>query len=78
MSNFGALYALALLAATPVDMLVHPQKPRRIRGLDADKMTRMEAEMEGVQRDFQIIEDGCRAVCNIFDKMLKLKGDCLA
>ena len=50
-------YALALLATTPADLLTHPQKPRRIRGLDSDKMARMEAEMEGLQRDFQMIED---------------------
>jgi len=50
-------YVLALLAATPQELLVHPQKPKRIRGLDADKMARMEAEMEGLQRDFQLIED---------------------
>ena len=50
-------YGLALLAATPAELLTHPQKPRRIRGLDPDKMARMEAEMEGLQRDFQMIED---------------------
>ncbi|MGN6210500.1 plasmid partitioning protein RepB C-terminal domain-containing protein [Asticcacaulis sp.] len=50
-------YALALLAATPQDLLVHPQKPKRIKGLDTEKMARMEAEMEGLQKDFQLIED---------------------
>ena len=50
-------YVLALLAATPQDLLLHPQKPRRIRGLDCEKMARMEAEMEGLQKDFQMIED---------------------
>lgn len=50
-------YVLALLAATPQDLLVHPQKPKKIRGLDPEKMARMEAEMEGLQRDFQLIED---------------------
>ena len=50
-------YGLALLATTPAELLTHPQKPRRIRGLDPDKMARMEAEMEGLQRDFQMIED---------------------
>jgi len=50
-------YVLALLAATPQDLLLHPQRPKRIRGLDADKMARMEAEMEGLQKDFQLIED---------------------
>ncbi len=50
-------YGLALLAATPPELLTHPQKPRRIRGLDPDKMARMGAEMEGLQRDFQMIED---------------------
>ena len=50
-------YVLALLAATPQDLLLHPQTPKRIRGLDSDKMARMEAEMEGLQKDFQLIED---------------------
>ena len=50
-------YGLALLAATPADLLTHPQKPRKIRGLDPDQMARMGAEMEGLQRDFQMIED---------------------
>lgn len=50
-------YVLALLAATPQDALVHPQKPKRIKGLDSEKMARMEAEMEGLQKDFRLIED---------------------
>lgn len=50
-------YVLALLAATPQDLLLNPQQPKRIRGLDSDKMARMEAEMEGLQKDFQLIED---------------------
>lgn len=50
-------YVLALLAATPQDLLLHPQKPKRIQGLDSEKMARMEAEMEGLQKDFQLIED---------------------
>ena len=50
-------YVLALMAATPQELLLHPQKPKRIRGLDSDKMARMEAEMEGLQKDFQLIED---------------------
>jgi hypothetical protein len=50
-------YALALLAATPQSQLVHTQKPRKIRGLDEEKMARMEAEMESLQREFRLIEE---------------------
>lgn len=50
-------YALALLAATPPSQLLHPQRPRKIRGLDEEKMARMEAEMESLQREFRLIEE---------------------
>jgi hypothetical protein len=50
-------YALALLAATRKAQLLHPEIPKRVRGLDADKMARMEVELEGLQREFRLIED---------------------
>ncbi len=50
-------YAEALLAATPKSQLLNPEKPRRIRGLDEEQMSRMEAEMESLQREYRLIEE---------------------
>lgn len=50
-------YILALLAAIPKNQLTHPEKPKRIKGLDEEKMSRMEAEMESLQREYRLIED---------------------
>ena len=59
-------YALALLAATPKSQLTHPDRPKRIKGLDEEKMARMEAEMESLQREFRLIDDNyARDVMNL-------------
>lgn len=50
-------YAQALLAATPKSQLLNPEKPRRIKGLDDEQMSRMEAEMESLQREYRLIEE---------------------
>src|SRR5712671_2580334 len=50
MNNHTARYAHALLAATRQEDLVQPKK---IRGLSADQMARMEREMDGLQREFK-------------------------
>ena len=51
-------YAKALLAATPQDQLVSPDKPKRIAGVTAETIARMEREMETLQRDYKLVEDG--------------------
>jgi ParB-like chromosome segregation protein Spo0J len=50
-------YATALLAATPKAQLEHPERPRKIKGLDDHQMARMEAEMESLERQYRLIED---------------------
>ena len=50
-------YATALLAATPRAQLEHPERPRKIKGLDENQMGRMESEMESLQREYRLIED---------------------
>jgi hypothetical protein len=50
-------YARALLAATPKNQLVNPDKPKRIKGLDEEQMARMESEMESLQREYKLIEE---------------------
>jgi hypothetical protein len=50
-------YARALLAATPKNHLVDPKKPKNIKGLDEEKMARMESEMESLQGEYRLIEE---------------------
>jgi RepB plasmid partitioning protein len=52
MNNFTARYAHALLAATWREDLVQPKK---IHGLSAEQMARMEHEMDGLQREFKAV-----------------------
>lgn len=50
-------YAKALLAATPKSQLLEPEKPKALRGLSEDQMSRMETEMASLQREYQLIEE---------------------
>jgi len=53
--TYSKNYARALLAATPKNQLVDPDKPKNIKGLDAEQMARMESEMDSLQREYQLI-----------------------
>jgi ParB-like chromosome segregation protein Spo0J len=55
MNNFTARYAHALLAATRQEDLAQPDRPKKIRGLTAEQMARMEREMDGLQREFKAV-----------------------
>jgi len=55
MNNFTARYAQALLAATRREDLAQPDRPKKIRGLSAEQMARMEHEMDGLQREFKAV-----------------------
>jgi hypothetical protein len=54
---YSYTYAQALLAATPKAQLTNPEKPKKIKGLDEDKMARMESEMESLQGEYRLIEE---------------------
>lgn len=54
--NYTASYAKALLAATRQSELVKSDQPKRIAGMTADQMARMEREMEKVQKDLKAVE----------------------
>ena len=56
-NTYSKTYARMLLAATPRDQLVDPDKPKKIKGLDEDQMARMESEMESLQREYRLIEE---------------------
>ena len=54
--NFSASYARALLAATKQTHLVKSEQPKKIGGLTAEQMARMEREMETLQEDVKSVE----------------------
>ena len=56
-NNFSASYAQCLLAATPQQQLLEPDKPKDLRGLSPEDMSRMEREMENLAQDLRSIED---------------------
>src|SRR5215831_2350197 len=56
-NNFSVPYTKALLAATPPDMLVEPDKHRTVDGLTPEQMAKMTKEMESLQRDLKAIEE---------------------
>jgi RepB plasmid partitioning protein/ParB-like nuclease domain len=56
-ANFSVPYAKALFAATRPDMLVDPGKQKLAAGLTPEQITKMEKEMEGLQRDLKLIEE---------------------
>lgn len=55
--TYSISYAQALLAATQKDQLAQPDKPKRIKGLNAEQMARMESEMASLQREYRLIEE---------------------
>src|SRR6266404_3854536 len=56
-SNFSVPYAKALFAATPPEMLLDPEKHKMVKGLSPEQITKMEKEMEGLQRDLKVVEE---------------------
>ena len=48
--------AEALLAATPVEMLVDGKKPEKMRGVTQEQMSKMEREMSNLQAQYKAVE----------------------
>jgi hypothetical protein len=55
-NNMTVAYAEALLAATPPPLLVGETKPRKLRGVTADQMAKMEREMGNLQGQLKLVE----------------------
>lgn len=55
-NNMTVAYAEALLAATPPPLLVSEIKPRKLRGVTADQMAKMEREMGNLQGQLKLVE----------------------
>ena len=55
--TYSAGYLKCLVGATPQDQLLEPDCPKEVRGLSAEDFARMEHEMEGLLKDFKMIEE---------------------
>jgi ParB-like chromosome segregation protein Spo0J len=55
--NYSVPYAKALFAATQPDMLIDPDKHKTVQGLTPEQVTKMEKEMEVLQRDLKLVEE---------------------
>jgi hypothetical protein len=55
-NNFTEGYAEALVFGTPKTELVKPGEPKAKKGLDAEEIARMQAEMETLEHDFRAVE----------------------
>lgn len=55
-NNLTVAYGQALLAATNSNMLVGEVKPRKLTGVTADQMAKMEREMGNLQEQFKLAE----------------------
>lgn len=56
-NNFTGTYAQAMLVVTRKDQLLEPEKRKKVAGLQAEDIARMEKEMEKISRDFKMAAD---------------------
>lgn len=56
-NNYTFSYARALLVGTSKDQMVKPEEPKKVRGMSSEDVTRMEKEMESMERDFRLFQD---------------------
>ncbi len=55
-NNITVSYAQALLAATPSNMLVNENGQKKVKGITADQMAKMEREMANLEGQFKLVE----------------------
>ena len=55
-NNMTVAYAEALLAATPPHLLVSEKRPRKLSGVTAEQMVKMEREMGNIQNQLKLVE----------------------
>lgn len=57
-SNYTRAYADALIIGTPAEQLVGGSKPKAPQGISDEEVVRMEKEMEVLERDYRLHQDG--------------------
>jgi len=56
-NNYTYAYVRALLVGTAPAHLVKPDEPKKVKGMTAQEIARMEREMEALESDFRIFQD---------------------
>jgi len=56
-NNYSFSYARALLVGTNREHMVKPDEPKKVRGVAAEDVARMEREMEALERDYKLFEE---------------------
>lgn len=56
-NNYTHSYVRALLLGTARDQMAKPDEPKKVRGLSAEELARMEREMESTEREYKLCED---------------------
>jgi len=56
-SNYTAAYAEALVIGTPADLLLGGSKVKKTHGISEEEISRMEKEMEALERDYRLYQD---------------------
>lgn len=56
-NNIKIPYAEALLAASPAHLLVSEVKPKKVKGVSAEQMLKMEREMGNLQEQYKLVEE---------------------
>jgi len=54
---YSVSYARVLMAATPKDQFINPERPKKVRGLSDDQMARMEREMNVLEQEYKLAEE---------------------
>lgn len=55
--NYSVPYVKALFAGSQPDMLIDPDKHKTVQGLTPEQVSKMEKEMEVLQRDLKVVEE---------------------
>lgn len=56
-NNYSVGYASAILVSTPQSELANPQTPKRLKGMTAEALARMEGELSRLQQSISSIQD---------------------
>jgi hypothetical protein len=56
-NNYTWAYAEALIVGTPADQLVDGSKRKNTHGISEEEISRMEKEMEALERDYRLYQD---------------------
>lgn len=54
---YSVSYAKVLMASTPNEQFLQPEKPKKVKGLSEEQMSRMKNEMSVLEQDYKLAEE---------------------